>query len=519
MSTSLSYGTIPSQYREVFQTLCSDPQASSRIDKEVLQNVLAKSGLPDTTLASIYDVADSNHEGFVTRDGLYKALALTALAQQGKSVNEKLLESFIGMELPQPNLGDILDMKAVSVQAQKKNNPAVLGLSYVELVAMDTISVDLVPQKKGIILKHNEYSVNSQRHKTTVHRRYKDFEALHDLLLSRFPYRMVPKLPPKKAVGASKEFIESRRRALRRFLNLLGRHPIIHEDKLFIWFLTTKGSDLGNKLKEQFRGIPDEFMTSAAATRSKDLIAKDNQIHFSQARDQIFRMHDSCYSVKEVVDRLGTRTLSYASDMLDIAKELNNLSADSKPGSSWACGTNDSWTHLKQGFKGLSVHFDKASEAAAKQYMSDSQSAGEYLAYFLDVTSAYKDLCKRLESGVLKDHQHALQKMQQIKKRQIHAQAKGHEQSAIDQLESRIVQQENEISNMETRNFFSLHCAQLETQLVHANLNILHVALKKLVSSQVAEHQELTTVWQGMVSYAENLIPNQDYTSPPASPI
>ena len=58
-------------------------------------------------------------------------------------------------------------MKAVSVQAQKKNNPAVLGLSYAELVAMDTISVDLVPQKKGIILKHNEYSVNSQVRSST----------------------------------------------------------------------------------------------------------------------------------------------------------------------------------------------------------------------------------------------------------------------------------------------------------------------------------------------------------------
>jgi sorting nexin-8 len=97
-----------------------------------------------------------------------------------------------------------------------------------------------------------------------------------------------------------------------------------------------------------------------------------------------------------------------------------------------------------------------------------------------------------LESGVLKDHQHALQKMQQIKKRQIHAQARSQEHSAIDELESRIVQQENEISNMETRNFFSLHCAQLETQLVHANLNILHVALKTLVASQVVEHEDVS---------------------------
>ena len=53
-------------------------------------------------------------------------------------------------------------MKATSVLVQKKKNPAILGLKYEQLVAMDTISVDLVPEKKGILLKHNEYSVHSQ---------------------------------------------------------------------------------------------------------------------------------------------------------------------------------------------------------------------------------------------------------------------------------------------------------------------------------------------------------------------
>jgi hypothetical protein len=68
----------------------------------------------------------------------------------------------ITTELPKPDLGDITDMKASSIQVQKKKNPAILGLKYEQLVAMDTISVDLVPEKKGILLKHNEYSVHSQ---------------------------------------------------------------------------------------------------------------------------------------------------------------------------------------------------------------------------------------------------------------------------------------------------------------------------------------------------------------------
>jgi hypothetical protein len=51
---------------------------------------------------------------------------------------------------------------------------------------------------------------------------------------------------------------------------------------------------------------------------------------------------------------------------------FSNLSNDKTPTSSWATGSNTNWTNLKQGFKGLSVHFEKASEAAAQQvwYMS-----------------------------------------------------------------------------------------------------------------------------------------------------
>ena len=80
--------------------------------------------------------------------------------------------------------------------------------------------------------------------------------------------------------------------------------------------------------------------------------------------------------------------------------------------------------------------------------------------------------------------------MQQIKKRQISAQAKGQEMT-VDQLESKIVEQETDISNMENRNFYSLHCLQLETQLVHANMKMLGLVLDMMVSSQIQGHREV----------------------------
>ena len=45
------------------------------------------------TFVQIWEAVDEK-QGHLSRNGLYKALALTALAQQGKSINEKILESY-----------------------------------------------------------------------------------------------------------------------------------------------------------------------------------------------------------------------------------------------------------------------------------------------------------------------------------------------------------------------------------------------------------------------------------------
>lgn len=42
-----------------------------------------------------------------------------------------------------------------------------------------------------------------QRFKSSVYRRYNDFVVFHEMLLQKFPYRMVPALPPKRMLGGS----------------------------------------------------------------------------------------------------------------------------------------------------------------------------------------------------------------------------------------------------------------------------------------------------------------------------
>lgn len=37
-----------------------------------------------------------------------------------------------------------------------------------------------------------------QAQKSSVRRRYRDFEAFSEALLSKYPYRLIPRMPPKK---------------------------------------------------------------------------------------------------------------------------------------------------------------------------------------------------------------------------------------------------------------------------------------------------------------------------------
>lgn len=69
------------------------------------------------------------------------------------------------------------------------------------------------------------------------------------------------------------------------------------------------------------------------------------------------------------------------------------------------------------------------------------------------------------------------------------AAVKGNE--VMDQLEHRIVQQEGAIHTMENRNYFSLYCLQMETQLIHKNMDMLVKMLQNLVDIEIRKHTEV----------------------------
>lgn len=502
MSADLTFGSVPPFYREVYEILCPNQE---QVDEDLLVNLLLKSSLPRATITQIWDAVD-NKTGFVNRNGLYKALALTALAQNGKTIHDKLLESYAGQELPKPSLGDLGDLRSTSVKLRREKNPNILGYNYRELCDLDAIKVELMPEKKGIILKHVEYEVTSRNYKTTVLRRYNDFFAFQEMLMLRFPYRLVPRLPPKKMMGANREFIEQRRKSLRRFCNLVARHPKMYDDKLVKFFLTFSGSDMTNKIKEVFRGIPDEFMTSNLASKAKELVPMDTQQQIQNSKEHMRMLYNGVTKMKEISEKLVMRATGYACDMLQFGQELSSFSNDATSVSAWATGRSETWHHLKKGFKHLSVEYAALGDKAAQEAGDTDSEVVEKLCLFQDLLLAYKDLNDRHEKGVLNDHQRAIAKMGSYKKKRMSATVNtAPEAGTVEQLEQKILEQEGQIANMENRNYFSLHCLQMETQLIHANLEILYDVLGEMAVIQAKSHSEIGKVWSEIKPIVDNL--------------
>ncbi|XP_017780394.1 PREDICTED: sorting nexin-8-like [Nicrophorus vespilloides] len=496
MATELTEGLIPAVYRDIFE-VCS--HNGSPIHKEVYQVLLNQCKLDAALLKTIWNLAGPP-QGEVTRTSLYKTLALVAWTQQGKSPTDKLFQNFNGNEYPLPQLGDLNPVRNLKLQINLKDNPATLGLTYGEIMQLDSICVELVPEKKGLFLKHSEYVITSRRFNSKATRRYNDFVALYELLLARFPYRIVPRLPPKKIVSDS-HFLEARRRGLHRWMTLVCRHPTISRDQLVAYFLTDQGPDFQYRIRDIYRRAPDEFMTSDFAANSKHLIPNECT-EFAANREQVRTLVQIIGKLKYLADAEVERAQCRAKDAEDLAAQLKALGSINI--GNVATG---SWTGMQKGFVTISGELLSVSNRSQQHANLEQITVCERLGLLLDMLVAHRDLCERLEKGLAHDHQTALAKMLSLKKRKIQGVIRGTDTESVEQLEAKMLTQENVITNMELRSDFSLYCVHMETQLVYAYLETLSSIFNSNVSLKIRAHSELAEIWKQVMPTVEKFLP------------
>ncbi|RDA93543.1 hypothetical protein CP533_3977 [Ophiocordyceps camponoti-saundersi (nom. inval.)] len=193
------------------------------------------------------------------------------------------------------------------------------------------MAVTLMPEKEGMFLfQHHNYEVASQRRGSKVIRRYSDFVWLLDCLQKRYPFRVLPLLPPKRvAVNGNHlsndgAFIEKRRRGLARFLNALVRHPVLSQEQLVVMFLTVP-TELAVWRKQATISVVDEFADKALPAGLEDSLPPTLEELFSRTRAGVRRSAELYINVCNIMDRLVKRTEGVAADHGRVAMTLASL--------------------------------------------------------------------------------------------------------------------------------------------------------------------------------------------------
>ncbi|CAF4539310.1 unnamed protein product, partial [Rotaria sp. Silwood2] len=225
-------------------------------------------------------------------------------------------------------------------------------------------------------------------------------------------------------VLVDKEFIEERRRSLKRYLQIVCRHPTICETEIIKFFLTYQGTSCGDNMKATFKNALDEFSCEPPTSSSSiDRIERHEEdstgirmFHISQTHISFLQLQFS--QIRTYLKNINERNFKTADEYLAIEKSLQLISTDSTRIERWATGLNDYWPTIQSGLVEIPVEINAVAERINEECKHEDEVINDHLDMLIELLQGYKDLCKRFEEA-LQIEQRAIQKATNQNKRSL----------------------------------------------------------------------------------------------------
>ncbi|XP_072932250.1 uncharacterized protein [Epargyreus clarus] len=264
-----------------------------------------------------------------------------------------------------------------------------IEVTFEDLEATDVISVELVPERKGLILKHCEYYVSSRRHGTTVTRRYNEFVQLHDILYAKYPYRAVCRLPPKRVVvgGGSPLFLQRRRAALQRWLTLVARHPVLAHDADLRMFLCETSLRLDKPKHDEF------VLAGTQEDNPRGMTTDEMQASFESEQEQLRLVQLGLGRLFKIFERAEARCAAERLDVRELGAALAALAAP-------APAAPPRWAAARAAMRHAAQLAQETSESPGVEPEYTEEGAGGIMLLALDALAAHRELCARLTRGL-----------------------------------------------------------------------------------------------------------------------
>uniref|UniRef100_A0A182MQ76 PX domain-containing protein n=1 Tax=Anopheles culicifacies TaxID=139723 RepID=A0A182MQ76_9DIPT len=336
------------------------------------------------------------------------------------------------------------------------------------------VSVKIVPEKKGLFLKHSEYEIKLKGIEKTVRRRFKDFVTLHRYLAEKYPYRLLPALPPKQLMLDS--LLEERRRGLQTWLIIVSLHPVLGNSSIVSTFLRDTTTDHQYRLRVAYEKQMDELVRLRPDVTLPDVDVDS----LADARTRLRRVQHSVGRLKQLFDRrLGhsrrqpaecaeIERILQSHDLRDVFREDGGTFEDMCTGERLIAKQHERYVQVQQ------------------------RAVTERLDVLLQVLHAHSELCERIEKSITADQHRALAKSAAV--------TKSKAPSIQLQGATTIPQEASESAQLVARrSAFAFSCAQAETLLAERYLQTLPSILLSYAHEEQQHHQKMSKIWHRLV--------------------
>ncbi|GAV53023.1 hypothetical protein ZYGR_0AI03050 [Zygosaccharomyces rouxii] len=266
----------------------------------------------------------------------------------------------------------------------------------------DTVVIEEIPEREGLLFKHTNYLVknlvdlpNTEPSKDrSVIRRYSDFVWLQEVLLKRYPFRLIPELPPKRigSQNADPQFLERRRKGLVRFINLVIKHPVLNKDDLILTFLTVP-TDLSSWRKQASYDTTDEFTDKKISSGFIKMWQKKLSEQWNEADASIDKSIEIWLKITFLLERHERRIKQIAHER-NIMRSLLNDFTQTTP-KLYPVEHSSTILDITNQFNVIGKHLQTTTEYNEQEVDASSTSLVPKFKIFVDVLFSLKGLFER----------------------------------------------------------------------------------------------------------------------------
>ncbi|KAI8332626.1 hypothetical protein BC941DRAFT_358857 [Chlamydoabsidia padenii] len=540
---------------EIFDTayIRANP-IGDRVTLESLERILHLANLAPRTVEQIISLVVPSNALYVTRNEFNSALALTACVQKNMDLPLPILSNLDSVTIPKIisssvvindtkptnkiNTNAVVDdpwrttgsanppINSTTITNGKPMiqingttaNPPTLSESktFTKLdttdwfTDLDNIKVVVAPEKEGFIFKHINYIVESQHRSSLVLRRYSDFFWLWEVLLKRYPCRLVPNLPPKKISGRDEAFLEARRQGLSLFINCVARHPVLKKDIIFNTFMTEPSEFLawrrGNPplLDEEFVRINEHLNTDDIATCiPRDL--DDRLEKLEKSLPQKLAYYQSLYDSMDTLVRLERSQVSELERYKSTLNALGDVEQHCYIPGCQACG------HVTRGYDAVAKYMHQTGSILEQEANATVSGIMNQLKRHHDTLLAFKDILDRRKKF-------AAHQIDTLTKRIASNKAKVNQhrgvpglEADVERLDENIQSDQERLTFQQRRALFIRYCLVCELTFAHKQQAFISVLYQDFVHEKLQYSRHVVDNWKALEVLTCNMPDLQEF--------